>query len=27
MPQLGITLVVAHADHGIQSDSRTVGQS
>src|SRR5207247_5036627 len=27
VPQLGITLVVAHADHGIQSDSRTVGQS
>src|SRR5205809_67240 len=26
-PQLGLTLVVAHADHGIQSDSRTVGQS
>src|SRR6266516_3704477 len=24
---LGLTLVVAHADHGIQSDSRTVGQS
>src|SRR5438093_83780 len=27
VPELGITLVVAHADHGIQSDSRTVGQS
>jgi len=26
-PELGLTLVVAHADHGIQSDSRTVGQS
>jgi len=26
-PELGITLVVAHADHGIGSDSRTVGQS
>jgi len=26
-PELGLSLVVAHADHGIQSDSRTVGQS
>src|SRR3989442_638520 len=26
-PELGLGLVVAHADHGIQSDSRTVGQS
>ncbi|HKW41647.1 MAG TPA: tRNA lysidine(34) synthetase TilS [Gemmatimonadales bacterium] len=26
-PQLGLTLVVAHADHGIQPDSRTVGRS
>src|SRR5712691_983022 len=26
-PERGLTLVVAHADHGIQSDSRTVGQS
>ena len=26
-PKLGLILVVAHADHGIQSDSRTVGQS
>jgi tRNA(Ile)-lysidine synthase len=25
--EMGLTLVVAHADHGIQSDSRTVGQS
>ena len=25
--ELGITLVVAHADHGISSDSRTVGRS
>jgi tRNA(Ile)-lysidine synthase len=25
--QLGLTLVVAHVDHGISSDSRTVGQS
>jgi tRNA(Ile)-lysidine synthase len=25
--QLGLELVVAHADHGIQSDSRTVGRS
>src|SRR5690242_170802 len=26
-PTLGLTLVVAHADHGIASDSRTVGRS
>jgi len=26
-PALGLTLVVAHVDHGIQADSRTVGQS
>ena len=26
-PALGLALVVAHADHGIRSDSRTVGQS
>ncbi|HEX4629177.1 MAG TPA: tRNA lysidine(34) synthetase TilS [Gemmatimonadales bacterium] len=26
-PAHGLTLVIAHADHGIQSDSRTVGQS
>ena len=25
--EIGLTLVVAHVDHGIQSDSRTVGQS
>src|SRR5689334_20429752 len=25
--ELGLSLVVAHADHGIASDSRTVGQS
>src|SRR3989442_7333999 len=25
--EFGLTLVVAHADHGIQPDSRTVGQS
>jgi tRNA(Ile)-lysidine synthase len=26
-PALGLTLVVAHVDHGIQADSRTVGQT
>src|SRR5690349_12591874 len=26
-PDLGLSLVVAHADHGIQSDSRTVGRA
>jgi tRNA(Ile)-lysidine synthase len=26
-PALGLTLIVAHVDHGIQADSRTVGQS
>lgn len=26
-PTIGLTLAVAHADHGIQSDSRTVGRS
>src|SRR5256714_13656327 len=26
-PELGLSLVVAHADHGIQADSRTVGQA
>ena len=26
-PALGLALVVAHADHGIRSDSRTVGRS
>src|SRR5205085_2112250 len=26
-PELGLTLVVAHADHGIQADSRAVGQA
>jgi tRNA(Ile)-lysidine synthase len=26
-PELGLALVIAHADHGIQSDSRTVAQS
>jgi tRNA(Ile)-lysidine synthase len=26
-PELGLALVVAHADHGIRADSRTVGQS
>src|SRR5258706_9024567 len=25
--EFGLSLVVAHVDHGIQSDSRTVGQS
>src|SRR2546430_10387592 len=26
-PDLGLSLVVAHADHGIQADSGTVGQA
>src|SRR6266540_1917807 len=26
-PELGLTLVVAHTDHGIQADSRLVGLS
>jgi tRNA(Ile)-lysidine synthase len=26
-PELGLSLVVAHADHGIRADSRTVGQA
>jgi len=26
-PELGLSLVVAHADHGIQADSRAVGQA